>query len=301
MTFIYPDFYPGFACTADKCRHSCCRGWEIDIDECSAERYLSMPGEWGKRLRSVIETGPTPHFCLTEEENCPFLRQDGLCEMILGLGEDSLCDICREHPRFYNEFPGRMEAGLGLCCEEAARLLLAGEGPLRFIEETEAGESPAPLPPVLRLREKIFAALWDESLPLLRRMERAMEMTGAALLPWDLREIAEFLQSLEQMDPAWSALLEKLKGVPGGFPPPEGMMWARIAAYLIYRHFGAGETMEECALYLQFAFMSTALLRALEQAEPENLQEHLRLFSGEIEYSDENIDAILDFLEGKTE
>ena len=44
---IYPDFYDAFRCTADRCRHTCCRGWEIDIDAETAARYRALPGVLG--------------------------------------------------------------------------------------------------------------------------------------------------------------------------------------------------------------------------------------------------------------
>ena len=30
MTVTVPSYYKDFKCIADKCRHSCCIGWEID-------------------------------------------------------------------------------------------------------------------------------------------------------------------------------------------------------------------------------------------------------------------------------
>ena len=30
---VYPDYYPEFRCSASACKHNCCIGWEIDIDE----------------------------------------------------------------------------------------------------------------------------------------------------------------------------------------------------------------------------------------------------------------------------
>ena len=33
MEQIYPDYYEHFACIGGECRHNCCIGWEIDIDE----------------------------------------------------------------------------------------------------------------------------------------------------------------------------------------------------------------------------------------------------------------------------
>lgn len=142
MIFVYPDFYFDFSCTASRCRHSCCRGWEIDIDEDTLALYDALTGDIGDTVRRSIERTPTPHFALTENEDCPFLQPDGLCRLILTLGEESLCDICAEHPRFYNEYPDRIEAGLGLCCEEAVRLLLERDTPLELIIETD-GKCPS--------------------------------------------------------------------------------------------------------------------------------------------------------------
>ena len=54
MPSVYPDFYPRFRCRAERCRHSCCRGWEIDVDEASAAYYRALPGELGDALRAAL-------------------------------------------------------------------------------------------------------------------------------------------------------------------------------------------------------------------------------------------------------
>lgn len=66
-----------FRCIADKCRHSCCAGWEIDIDSESAARFLSVGGKLGEKLKSSISVTPTPHFILGKDERCPFLEKTG--------------------------------------------------------------------------------------------------------------------------------------------------------------------------------------------------------------------------------
>ena len=43
---------------------------------------------------------------------------------ILSCGENVLCNICKDHPRFRNFRSDRTEVGLGLACEEACRLIL---------------------------------------------------------------------------------------------------------------------------------------------------------------------------------
>ena len=99
---ISPIFYSRFKCIANACKHSCCFGWEIDVDEDTVDYYRGIDGDLGKKLdENIICENDEYHFRLTEEERCPFLRQDGLCEIILDLGEDGLCDICALHPRFY--------------------------------------------------------------------------------------------------------------------------------------------------------------------------------------------------------
>ena len=40
----YPDYYPLFHCIADRCRHNCCIGWEIDVDGDSLAAYDQIGG-----------------------------------------------------------------------------------------------------------------------------------------------------------------------------------------------------------------------------------------------------------------
>jgi hypothetical protein len=50
MKLVAPDYYEKFKCIADKCKHSCCIGWEIDIDEDTMDLYESIDGEFGEKL-----------------------------------------------------------------------------------------------------------------------------------------------------------------------------------------------------------------------------------------------------------
>ena len=293
MLSVRPDFYDDFHCLASSCRPSCCVGWEIDVDEDTLQYYQRIPGELGDELRRQIETKPAPHFRLTQDERCPFLRGDGLCRLIVTLGEDSLCDICALHPRFFNDYPGRTETGLGLCCEEAARLLTADDGPLRLIFESdgEGDETPTPL---LALRERIFDLLSDDSRSLTERMDCALALMGDHLLPFDAKAIAAFFLNLERLDEEWTKLLETLAAAPVQELEPHlsDVRYARIAAYLVYRHFAAAESEHDAAARLQFCFLAVRLVCALEPYSADAL----RLFSAEIEYSDENAEKICSWL-----
>lgn len=294
MLHVKPDFYDDFKCIADKCRHSCCLGWEIDIDDESLRRFMAVEGEFGEYMRRNIELEPTPHFVLGGDERCPFLREDGLCKMILTLGEDAICDICREHPRFYNELPGRIEAGLGLCCEEAARLLLERNEHLSLIS---SGKDEGEYDELLTLRDEIYAILRHDELSFSQREEEALELFGMAPLPFDCKALAEFYLSLERLDEDWTRRLEALKAADGIALEPRlsALPYLRLAEYFIYRHFATAPDEYEAGLRLQFAFLSTKLICALDSIF--NDAESTRLYSSEIEYSDENVDKILDYID----
>ena len=125
MKKIVPSYYKKFHCIADKCKHSCCIGWEIDIDDKTKSVYESVPGDFGIRLKNSINTeNGVSCFVLAEKDRCPFLNEKGLCDIILNIGEEHLSQICTDHPRFRNYFSDREELGLGLCCEEAAGIIL---------------------------------------------------------------------------------------------------------------------------------------------------------------------------------
>lgn len=293
MLHVKPDFYDNFTCIADKCRHSCCLGWEIDIDDDSLRRFMAVEGEFGEYMRRNIELEPSPHFVLGKDERCPFLRGDGLCRMILTLGEDSICDICREHPRFYNELPGRLEAGLGLCCEEAARLLLAGTEHLDLVT---SGEDEGVEDELLSLRDEIYDILRHDELSFSQREKRALELFGMAPLPFDAASLKELYLSLERLDEEWSERLNSL--VPAVLEPRlSSLPYLRLAEYFIYRHFATAPDEYEAALRLQFAFLSTKLICALDSIFHD--AESTRLYSSEIEYSDENVEKILDYIDEK--
>ena len=170
MTVFAPDYYTGFRCIAGACRHSCCVGWEIDVDPDTAERYQTMDGALGEKLRRCVSMDPFPHFILSAGERCPFLTDQNLCEIILQAGEGLLCQICADHPRFRNYWSDRVEIGLGLACEEAARLILTSPHPLRLVPLSVETEEEAEIPSeeesaLLRRRDQLLASVSETGPP----------------------------------------------------------------------------------------------------------------------------------------
>ena len=40
MLWYVPHIYGDFHCIATACKHNCCIGWEIDVDENAFEKYI---------------------------------------------------------------------------------------------------------------------------------------------------------------------------------------------------------------------------------------------------------------------
>lgn len=92
MRLIRPVFYNEFECIADKCSYSCCAGWNISIDSNTAKEYKTFTGEIGEKVKECVvsEDSSTYHIKLDENKRCPFLRENGLCEIVLKKGPEYL-------------------------------------------------------------------------------------------------------------------------------------------------------------------------------------------------------------------
>ena len=142
MDIEYPSYYDQFHCIASSCKDSCCRGWCIDVDKDSRERYDRVPGSFGEKLRATLKEEKGKYFFPLEENgDCPFLKKNGLCEMICELGEDALCEVCQSYPRMKRSYGNYAQYDLNASCEEAFRLILSWDGEiLRGREDTDVEE-----------------------------------------------------------------------------------------------------------------------------------------------------------------
>ena len=261
MNTLFPDYYNDFKCIASQCKHTCCAGWEIDIDEYSLERFRKYPD-----ITSHIKDGS---FILESNENCPFLREDGLCQMILDHGEDILCDICREHPRFYNDCEDHIEAGIGLVCEEACRLVLDKDEDFKLIPEGELSDE--------------IKIVFDSSLSLTDRLSKLKDSI------MDPVSRATYINTLEVLDPSWTDLINKIISNPPSSDDEMKLInqnerkFSNFSAYLLYRYpYETGFAVESTYLLADLVLTGT------------DIHEAARMFSGEIEYSDINIDNAIE-------
>lgn len=244
LKIMKPSYWPRFKCIASACSDNCCIGWEVDIDPETRERYRKADGEFGKTLAGgIIDTPEGSMFRLMgREERCAFLDEKNLCKIQIHLGESFLCEICREHPRYYEWLGDTTEAGIGMCCEAAARLILGRTEKDSFYEEETEGE-PDTLcydeewrREVTAIREEIFLILTDRRFPVWERIEKSLDaiimlgdpedtLLGNRIKPADgrgkleqskesrenIKNLLEFLITLEPMSEDWHPALSRLR------------------------------------------------------------------------------------------
>ena len=318
MRVTVPDYFEEFHCLAGACPHTCCEKWEVVIDADSAERYGTVPGALGDKLRSALRVDGDGDFCFPlDGGRCPFLDGDNLCEIHKKLGEKATSVTCREHPRFTEDYGTFREVTLSASCPAANCLLLGSESPLTvrtFETEEVEEEGDEWLEYLLPLRERLLDILRDRSRPLKARLASflALALSAQACLDEDCPEslpqaeeavltpaaeglfpgALELLASLEVLDADWPALLGQAAAAEKT-PQPEALL-ERIAVYFVFRYLlkavNDGDLLSRAELVV-FAVLTVERLATVC-----GLAEALRRFSAEIEHNDDNLDALLEAL-----
>lgn len=298
LKLYVPDYYPAFHCIADKCTHTCCAGWEIDIDPETCVKYRAMPGKMGEKLRKNIDfDDECPHFIMTPQNRCPFLNERGLCEIVINCGENALGQICTDHPRFTNWYGTRAEMGIGLCCEAACRLVLSKKDKFSVVYERDLDEDVLDTEieeAFFDYRDKLFETLQDRSLALSERIRIACPKADLI----KAENWMDFYLGLEMLHDSWADVLQTLKN-----PPARSDSSALETAleqtlvYLVFRNLKP----EDPERTLLFCVLSLKLIEALLMRSKDGdflaLTDIVRWYSEEIEYSDDNIQLILNELE----
>ena len=312
MDIFYPAYYPTFQCIASACPDSCCKEWEVDVDETAAVFYRSLKGDLGDRLRQVLKDTEDGTVMTIENRRCPMWRQDGLCRIQAELGHDALCQTCREFPRLRHDYGDFVEYGLELSCPEAARLILTQD--YAWVQESQPGGEDAEydLDAMVVLRESrkvAFDFLHATSLPvnvalavlLLYAHEVQNELDGgegavldadsciqlaekyAASYNWEL--FLDFFRQLEILTPQWQQRLQT--------PSANGCWDSKTFAlirYFVGRYWFQAVSDYDLIGRVKMIVAACILVNHLGA----DFLETAQLFSKEIENDPDNMEAIFD-------
>jgi len=311
MQIAKPSYYDSFRCIAGLCPDSCCKEWDVQVDDASASYYRSLPGALGDRLRQVLQDTEDGTVMTIENRRCPMWRDDGLCRIQAELGEEALCHVCREFPRLRHEYGDFVELGLELSCPEAARIIFSAASHEFLQEEVPGGEKPeydADAMDTLKATRIHALSLLAADRPVSQKLallllygyQAQAELDGEESLPFDpdaaiasamefakpgdLTAMADFFQNLEILTPTWEQLLSQAS------PAVLRELCIPLARYLVERYWLQAVSDYDLACRVKFIVISCLLVNSL----PGDFQINAQHFSKEIENNLDNVEAILD-------
>lgn len=137
MYIIIPDLYLDFACVADKCPYSCCKHWNIHMDQATYQLMEKHEEELGIKASDWLVKCEDQYLFKMKQGFCPLLDEQGLCNIVKKLGPEYLCPTCKDFPRAKKSYGGIVEPFLSVACPEVVRMIMDAERiNFSFSEET---------------------------------------------------------------------------------------------------------------------------------------------------------------------
>lgn len=332
MLIRKPDYYDRFQCAMGACHDTCCAAWDIVIDEEHAAFYHELSGELGERIRSSMREDEDGNLCFSVDGgHCPLLTASGLCSIQLELGEERVCDTCRSHPRFIEEYGSFREMVLAASCPAAIKLILSADAAFET-EMSEEAEFTCEdvdeklLRALLPCRERAFELLnrsewtWAQRLRVLLLFGSELQLALCADGADALRDLAEWweevdikrmempasdadavratrrrcvklLDELEVLDESWAKDIAAVEVREDTCPVSEDLE-RRWAYYLLWRWFLRADF--DGDIYGKLALPVLSILTLRELSRGEDWQEWARRWAKEVEHSAENLNALYD-------
>ena len=300
------NYYKEFKCIAGKCKHTCCAGWEMNIDEQSLIKYKGENSAFSAILNKGINFKKSK-FKSDKSGRCAFLNDKGLCEIIIHLGENSLCQVCRDHPRFRSFFSDRIEMGLGFCCEQATRIILSYENkiqPKLIADDKKEEELDFNQRNILAFREKALDIVQDRAVNINDRVENLLKLCKAEVLESDFPKILKTFYKFERLDKEWTKRLNDIKNKP--FKTAVDNKFSLICEQFlvngIYRLLSVAEdTMWVRAItignVIAWWVIQNIIIdnQSVDGINFELIVDVVRAYSSEVEYSEKNLDRLFSF------
>jgi len=191
--------YDKFKCTADKCRFTCCEGWDVSIDTDTYNKWKKENDKCDYILNNVkIKKcgGKTEYFINKENhEACSLLDKHGLCEVVKSHGEEYLSSTCHKFPRVENIFEDKKELSLSCACPEVVEIISSITGKINMISENDNNSKSDLLE--LKIREAVINIVQQENFLLEEKLIVSFQMLATILDDENFREDS-LLEELEK-------------------------------------------------------------------------------------------------------
>lgn len=189
--------YDKFRCTADKCRFTCCEGWDISVDTDIYNKWKSDKFDYVLNNVKAKECGRKTEYLINKETNetCPLLDKQGLCEIVKSHGEDYLSLTCHRFPRIENSFEDTKELTLSCACPEVVEIISNMTDKICMTSESEDNFRSDLLE--LKIRETIINIIQEENFLLEDKLIISFQMLST-ILENEILEEDSLLEELEK-------------------------------------------------------------------------------------------------------
>lgn len=146
IAHLLPRFYREFSCIGANCEDNCCHGWTISIDKKTYRHYqrhddLELRELAATHIRKVKKSDAHwGEITLNEHRGCPFLDQQGWCQIQSRAGAHALSDTCKSYPRVIQ---GGIEVrySMTLSCPEVCRKVLLDPSAMELSLDVRDGKA----------------------------------------------------------------------------------------------------------------------------------------------------------------
>ena len=290
--------FNNFSCIKGDCKKSCCTLWKVNIDKKTLRKYKRVKGDFKEKINSGVDF-KCASFNM-KEGRCAFFNNDSLCDLIINLGEKSLCEVCAIHPRFINKLKSYTETGVGIACEEGARLLLSFKDKI----------TPALSPNIKKLKgfEKEIILFRQTVLQIIYGNATLSEKVKKILSLLEVDENAfislpylDKLSKMEVLDSDWKERLKFFNKITLEIENENELL--NLLVYFIYRHLITAVDKLDLKAKTLFSIFSTLTIHNIYinskkvQKDISLLSNIARDYSAEIEYSEDNLFSLFDLFE----
>ena len=308
MEHFYPKYYHNFKCIAADCPDSCCKGWDVVVDEESERYYSSIDGKIADKIKKVTVTDEDGDriFALNEGK-CPFWNNDKLCDIYISLGKEHLCKTCRNFPRITQDYGSFVEHSLSLACPEAARLILESdksyESFCKVRESTDAEYDIELMTLLLETRQNTINILQENHKPFISRLVEAIEyntkiqnaIDGTSdnyKATSDFGFIADVFMGLDYVDSEWKHAVEEINISPKN---THNELFEKIAEYYVYRYYLNAISSGYVLSTLKRIVCAYLIINSI--SEKYDFSAAVQQYSKEVEHSYENEEALEELFE----
>lgn len=170
------SYYDKFKCIADKCKFTCCEGWDVAIDSDTYSRWKKIDDNNLLSNVKVNKCGGKKEYLINKKtsERCLFLDDKGLCNIVKERGEEYLSLTCRTFPRIENIFEDLKEISLSCACPEVVEIISNMDSGIEMYNEGFDNSYEYLLE--LKIRENIVNIINIENLELDKKLILSFQM-----------------------------------------------------------------------------------------------------------------------------